>query len=354
MDVLKCGLIGFALLVSTGCQIGYLLKNSYEQLSLLSQRNPIEKALKDPNLNEKQRKKLQLAVEAKYFAQDKLGLKGTKNYTSFVLLDRPYVTYVVNAAPKWKLEHYLWSYPIIGEMPYKGYFNEQDAKDEEEKLKTKGLDTYLRGVAAYSTLGWFHDPILSSMLNYSDEDLVNTIIHETTHVTIFIKHEADFNERLATFIGNKGTELFYLNKEGKDSEMLKKIADQNADQKIFSTYISDELNSLKKWYEDLPPEQQQDELRAQKFKEIQNRFNELIVPKLKTQNHLRFAKINLNNARLMLYTTYVKDLEKFEELYNLSGQNIKNFIENCKSLESSKNPNLDLEKLVENLKEKTK
>ena len=130
--------------------------------------------------------------------------KKTKNYSTFVNLHRPYVTYIVSAAPKNELKYYTWYFPIIGSVPYKGYFNEAGANGEARDLASEGYDTYVRGVTAYSTLGWFKDPILSSMLAYSDYDMVNTIIHETVHTTIYIKSNANFNERLASYLGDLG------------------------------------------------------------------------------------------------------------------------------------------------------
>jgi predicted aminopeptidase len=168
-----------------GCQIPYLVKSSYNQLSLLSSRQDIDKALQDPKVSDEEKRKLRLSQKVREFAMNQLHLKESKNYTSFVKLDRASVTYVVNASPKWELKHHEWWFPVVGKMPYKGFFNEQDAKEEEEDLKKQDLDTYLRGVSAYSTLGWFNDPILSSMLTSNDYDLVNTIIHETVHATLY-------------------------------------------------------------------------------------------------------------------------------------------------------------------------
>jgi len=194
------------------CQITYYLKSAYHQAKLLKSRVDIEEAIKSSTLSQENKQKLLLATEARVFAENSLKLKKTKNYTSFVQLDRPYVSYILRAAPIYELKHYLWSFPIVGDLPYKGYFSEEEAKSAAKDFSHKEYDTYVRGVTAYSTLGYFNDPILSSMLRYQNHDLVNTIIHETVHATIYIKNNADFNERLATFIGNKGAELFYLKK----------------------------------------------------------------------------------------------------------------------------------------------
>jgi len=344
MDVLKFALAAGSVVILSGCQIGYYFSSAYNQMSLLSSRVPMEKALEDPSLNEDQKRKLLLAGKVREFSEKELHLKVTKNYTAFVKLDRPYVTYVVSAAPKWELKHHLWSYPFVGKMPYKGYFNEKGAQEEEQDLKKKDLDTYLRGVSAYSTLGWFNDPLLSSMLNYPDHDLVNTLIHETVHTTLYIKNSADFNERMAVFLGNKGMELFYQQQEGSDSKTVLQTRTENEDDKLFSLFISKEINDLETWYKSQP--EKNEEYRQIRIKEIQERFKTELAPKLKSKSYSRFPDLALNNARLMVYKTYMQDLNDFEVLYEQVGRDFSKFIEKCKSLESSKKPEEDLKKLI--------
>ena len=332
--------------LNSGCQMGYLMKSGYGQMKLLSSRVPLEEALEDPALDEAKKKKLRLAREARVFAEQELHLASSKNYTSYVELGRPYVTYVVSAAPKWELKHYQWSYPFMGKMPYKGYFNEADAVEEEKSLQQEDLDTYMRGVSAYSTLGWFNDPILSSMLRYDDYDLVNTIIHETVHATLYIKHAADFNERLATFLGNKGAELFYLKKEGPDSPTLAQIRMENEDNKVFSTFISGELKLLEQWYKNLPASERIEEKRSERIREIQKKFTAEIGPQLKTDNYKKFSDAKLNNARLLVYKTYMQDLGDFESLYNQVGQSYAKFIVSCRGLEKAQDPASELKKMI--------
>jgi predicted aminopeptidase len=338
MDVLKTAALMSCAALLSSCQINYIVKSAYNQFAMLNSQVSLEEALKSPKLTAEQKRKIQLAQEAREFAEQSLSLKSTKNYTSFVLLDRPYVTYVVSAAPKWQLKAYKWHYPIVGSMPYKGFFNEADAKKEEESLKQENLDTYLRGVSAYSTLGWFKDPLLSSMLQYKDYDLVNTIIHETVHATLYIKHEADFNERMAVFMGNKGAEMFYLKKEGTESPTLLTVKNENADDKIFSEWLSVKLKNLEAWYQNLPPGEQSDDKRQQQFTQLQEDFKKESLPQLKTETYKKFQNIKLNNARLLVYRTYMQDLGDFEKLYEKTGRDFKKFIEECKAFEKEKDP----------------
>lgn len=338
----------FVVLLS-GCQMGYLIKNAYHQMKILYDREPIENVLKKENVSTQTKQKLLLAEKAKLFAETKLNLKSSKNYTSFVQLDRPYVVYAVNAAPAWELKNHTWYFPIVGHVPYKGFYSESEAKEEEELLKKQNLDTYVRGVSAYSTLGWFNDPLLSSMLNYKDHNLVNTIIHETVHATLYIKSNADFNERLASFVGNKGTELFYLEQEGEGSLTLQKIKDENQDDKLFSEYISPKIKEIKSWYESLDDKQRKLELKEEKLKALQKDFELTLLPKMKTNSYKGFASMKLNNARLLLFSTYVANMEVFERVYSHFNSDFSKFINYCKSLEASENPEKDFGKILNEL-----
>lgn len=337
------GLLG---LLNSGCQMGYLIKSSYHQMGLLYHREPIEKALQDSSLSDEDKRKLLLSQKARLFAEGELHLKVTQNYTSFVKLDRPYVTYVVSAAPKWELKHHFFSYPFVGKMPYKGYFNEADAKELDAEMQRDDFDTFRRGVSAYSTLGWFNDPILSSMLRYKDYDLVNTIIHETVHATLYIKHEADFNERLATFLGNKGMEIFYLKEEGIDSPTLQKVKADNVDDRLFSVFISRELKSLEDWYSNLQLADRNEDSRKKRIQQIQVNFEKDLLPQLKGDAYKRFGEIDLNNARLLVYRTYMQDLSDFETLYQKENGNFGRFIQRCKTLENAKDPVIALKQLL--------
>lgn len=332
-------------LTQTGCQIGYLVKGAYHQIGILTSREDIEDVLKEGQLNDKEKRKLRLVLEVRQFATKRLGLKKSDNYTSYVGLDRPYVSYVLSAAPRHRLEHHLWWFPIVGSVPYKGYFSPEEAKEAAKEFPKSKYDTYVRGVSAYSTLGWFDDPVLSSMLAYKEHRLVNVIIHETVHATIYIKGHADFNERLATFIGDMGTELFYQNKEGKDSPTVQLIAKSNEDQKLFSQFISKEIKSLKEWYKD-KSESLDESLRQDRIQKINQRFTSELLPKMKTKNYSGFSKVKLNNARLMVYSTYMKDQSDFKKLYEKLGRDFKKLIEYCKSLEKTENPEQELKNFI--------
>jgi predicted aminopeptidase len=315
------------------------VKSAYSQADLLRRRVPVEEALKDPRLTAEQKRKLKLAQDARKFAEETLGLATTQNYTSYVQLDRPYVTYVVSAAPKNILEPYLWKYPIVGSLPYQGFFDPKGADALASQMRSENFDVFVRGVSAFSTLGWFRDPILSSMLEYRDYDLVNTIIHETTHATIFIKSEADFNETLASFFGNQGAVLFYEQREGLGSPTVLDMHKDAKDEARFSDFIAKEIAQLKDYYTAHENRVIPEEERKARLKEIQTRFITEVQPTMELKDSYRgFAKNEINNARLLTYHLYMKDMSDFETVFAKLGHDFKRMLAFCKTLQKEDDP----------------
>ncbi len=329
-----------------GCMVGYLLKSSYHQQKLLRSRVPIKEVISDKSQSKETLRKLKLVQDVKSFAEAKLGLTKTKNYNSFVQLDHPFVTWIVRASESYKLEPYKWWFPIVGHVPYKGYFIKKQAHDEASYFDSSKYDTYVRGVTAFSSLGWFDDPILSSMLRYQDHDLVELIIHESVHATLFIKDHADFNEQLATFIGQEGAKLYYLNKEGESSATIKTIENSLKDSKIFSKFISTELKELRTWYEKLSSKQKTTSIKKKRISQIQKKFSTEIEKQMLTKNYSGFKDRALNNAILLSYETYIQDLSDFKKFFELNNKNFNLFLEQCRKLEDSDNPKKDLKRYI--------
>jgi predicted aminopeptidase len=339
----------FLLTLLSGCQLGYLLHVSYNHLSLLNHRQPINDILMSGSLTPEQKRKIEITQRARLFAFNNLKLKESRNYSEYVDLKRPYVTYTVTAAQKWQLQPYLWSFPFIGKAPYKGFYSEEKAQAEANELKKKNLDTSVRGVSAYSTLGKMTDPLLSSMLNYKEHTLVNIIIHELVHTTVFIKDNIDFNERLAVFVANKGTELFYLNQEGPQSPTLQLIRDENEDDQVFSDFMTQEVRELKEWYARSPvsaelPADEREKLRQERLQQIADKFHTHIQPRMKTKSYEKIFRKTPNNAELSLHNTYMGKLDVFEKVYQKEGADIGRFLAKCAELNNSNDPEKELEK----------
>jgi predicted aminopeptidase len=182
------------------------------QSQLVFHRQDVASITNDPTTDPKLAARLLLAQKARRFASQHLGLPDNRSYTRYVDLHRNYVVWNVFAAPRYSVDPVLHCFPIAGCVAYRGYFAEADAKAEVERLQKKGDDVEIGGVSAYSTLGWFADPILSSMLRWDDDELDSTIFHELAHQLIYVKNDTAFNESFATFVQDQGLREWRLSR----------------------------------------------------------------------------------------------------------------------------------------------
>jgi len=205
LQLLTCNL----LLLLSGCQLGYYGQAVKGHFSLMHQREPVERVLADPATPEPVRRQLTLAEDVLGFAERDLALPAEGVYRGYVHLDRDAVVWNVVAAPRFSFQPKTWCFLFVGCLSYRGYFQEQAAREEADKLAAEGWDTYVGGAIAYSTLGWFDDPLTTPMIDRSGPALVELLIHELVHRRLYIADHTRFNESLATMVAREGT-LRYL------------------------------------------------------------------------------------------------------------------------------------------------
>lgn len=192
-------------LLLCGCgSLRYYAQAALGQGELVMHRRAVGKLLRDPATDTQLALRLKLAEQARRFASSELGLPDNRSYTSYVALDRPFVVWNVFAAPRYSVQAVPQCFPIAGCVAYRGWFSEAAAKANAARLRAHGDDVWVGGVPAYSTLGWFADPILSSMLRWDDDELAGTIFHELAHQLIYVKGDTAFNESFATFVQTEG------------------------------------------------------------------------------------------------------------------------------------------------------
>jgi predicted aminopeptidase len=190
----------------TGC---YISRAAYEEARILSRRQPITRLVADTSTNPALRAKLRLVQEARRFAIDSLALTARKSFTAYSRLDRDTLVLVLSAAYRDRLERKTWWFPVVGSFPYKGFFDFPGALRTAESLRNDGFDVTVGPSSAFSTLGWFNDPLVSTTVRADSVTLVNTIMHELLHNTFFAKGTVSFNESFATFVGGRGVEHFF-------------------------------------------------------------------------------------------------------------------------------------------------
>jgi predicted aminopeptidase len=318
-----------ALLVLNQC---YLTKQGYNMVRYMSRARTIDEVLEDENLPDKSRDMLLLVKEVKEYAVKAIGLKDDDNYTKYVEIERDYLVDVVSACAKDRFEPYEWTFPFFGSFPYKGFYKREDAEREAEILRKKELDVYIRKVDAFSTLGFFSDPVYSSMNDYSVFDIASLVIHEQTHATLFLKNEINFNEELATFIGNEGALNFIKHKYGEDSEYYLNLIDSMEDLDTFLGLMKglyDELNSLY-------GENRDREYKINKREEIFSFFIERYTSDYDklfiTDDFKGIENVSMNNAYVLIYMRYTQDLSMFYDLYEKQGFDLKKTMEIIKGV----------------------
>ena len=280
------------------------------------------------------------------FAMEELGLAMSKNYTRYVELDRDYLAAVVSASAKDSFNRYEWRFPIVGVMPYKGFFNIEDARKEREKLEKKDFDVWIRGVDAFSTLGWFKDPLYSYMSNYSPGRLADLIIHELVHSTVFVKGQVQFNEELAEFIGSKGARLYIETRYGADSDEYREMFASEDDYKKFVEFVQELIAELDALYSSSLDREEKLIKKERIINAAKKRFDEEYDSRFSNDNYRGFSKLPVNNAYLELYRLYHSEDNFFEDLYERSGRNLPAFIAAAKTVTKKGEPRAQLEKAL--------
>ncbi|WP_370551327.1 aminopeptidase [Glaciimonas sp. PAMC28666] len=291
-----------SLMMSACAQVGYYAQAVHGELSLLADARPILVWLDDPNASEKLKSRLRTIKGIRQFAVTDLGLPDNGSYRNYVDLQRKFVLWNVVATPALSLTPKQWCFPIAGCVSYRGYYDQQNAQQYGAQLRREGYDVQVLGVPAYSTLGWFNDPVMSTFINYPDAELARLIFHELTHQLFYLKGDTDFNEAFATTIEEVGAEKWllangddkkrriYAEYEGRKSEflaLLLKYREQLSD--VYASHLSDTVKLEKK---------------AHIFVALQNDYQILKVHWGGYSGYDRWFAEPLSNAHLAIIDTY--------------------------------------------------
>jgi predicted aminopeptidase len=284
----------------------YGIRQAKGQLSIIYNARPVEEFLNSPEFPDSLKKKLVLINEVRRYAIDSLGLKDTRNYKTLYDQKGQEIMWVVTASEPFKLKAKEWTFPVLGSVPYKGFFRKDLAIQLRDELQKEGWDVSIRNPGGWSTLGWFTDPILSKMLERNEGDLANLIIHEMSHATIFVKDSIDFNENLATFIGDRGAEKFLIAKYGTDSKEYKTYFNEDDDYLKFADHMLRATEKLDSLYNSMRESDSVDQKTEQKKELITAIVASLDTLSLSDAQKpaSRFQKNLPNNAYFMNFRRY--------------------------------------------------
>ena len=283
--------------------------------------------VRDDSIPEIVRRKLQVVLDARAFAHDSLGLNAKKSFTTYTQLTRDTLVLVLSGVYPDQLKQKTWWFPIVGSVPYKGYFNVSHARKAAEDLKKDGFDVYLRPASAFSTLGWFNDPLVSTTLRADSIDLVNTVIHELTHNTYYAPGGATFNESFANFVGSRGAGAFF---RSRGSIAAAEEAEARwYDERVMGAFWGQLYKTIDSAFKAHPG----DSLRARRiavrdtiYRAARDRLIHEIGPQLRVIGPHVLERVRIDNAAVMARRVYLTDVDLFDALWQKEGRDMRKTI----------------------------
>jgi predicted aminopeptidase len=325
----------------------YLLRAAWEEGKILARRRRIVELVVDtlPNaegvttVDRPTKAKLELVLQARAFAAESIHLQTRASFTTYSPLDHDTLVLVLSGAYRDRLKPYTWWFPVVGRVPYKGYFDFRAARDAERDLQRRGFDTYLRPASAFSTLGWFNDPLLPTTLRADSVNLVNTVIHEVTHNTFYAPGQAVFNESFANFVGARGAAWFFRARG--DTVAARRADDDWHDDQIMGRFWSRLHASIDSAYGAHAGKTSADSLarlaaRDSVYTRARRELVEAVGPELRTIPAAWLRRIPLDNAALLARRIYLTDLDVFDAVYERQGRDLRRTIDAVVKLARSK------------------
>src|SRR5579862_72507 len=329
----------------SGCQtIGYYAQAIKGEGQILANRKPIDKLISDPHTPADLRQKLELVQRMRAFAKDSLKLPVDNYYLKYTDVHREYVVWNVQAASEFSLQPKTWWYPVVGSLEYRGYFSEAGANKCAAPLRKKGYDVYVDGVEAYSTLGWFKDPILNTFITRSEPELAEVLFHELGHKRVFARGDIDFNEAYATTVGQEGAHRWL--KANGETNLLEKYNVALARDNQFVHLVMSTRTRLEKLYGDtldkdgkvkaakvppLPPAELKQE-KEKIFADLQADYQKLKASWGGYSGYDDWFAGQVNNAQLNTIANYYDYLPSFKRLLEMNGGNMEKFYQEVERL----------------------
>jgi predicted aminopeptidase len=313
--------------LSGGC---YLLQSVQGHLALMSTREPIASVIDEPSTPPALRSRLEAVAAIRNFASVELGLPDNGSYRSYADVGRRYVVWNVVAAPEFSVEAKEWCYPFVGCVAYRGYFAERKARLYAARLRGRSLDVTVGGVAAYSTLGYFDDPVLSTMMSWDDAELAAIIFHELTHQLLYVPDDSSFNEALATTVEEEGVRRWLL-AQGRDADLGLHLVEQERYVRVIDLLSATRAELRELYGSGLSPELMRERKRAV-FAEMRSSYSRL---RAGWGGHAPFEAWfaeDLNNAQLASIATYFSCVPGFQRELKAVGGDLTAFYARAREL----------------------
>ena len=300
--------------------IRYLTRAGIEETRILNARQPIAKLAADPRTEPALRQALGLVVAGRDYAA-RLGLEAKETYTTYADVGRDTLLLVLQAAPRDCICPHTWKYPIVGRIPYKGFFDLNAARREADRLAARGYDIHLRPSSAFSTLGWFNDPLLSTALTGDSVELAATVFHEIAHNTLYVKSATPFNESYAQFVGYRSAQSFFG--ERGDTLLARRAADRWHDEIVLGEFYADLVGRLETLYAGHPDSAGLERGRAEAGAWARTELEGPVAARLRTFTIGRVPERPVNNARLIGARIYRTRLDLFDRWYEQHGEDVR-------------------------------
>jgi predicted aminopeptidase len=307
-----------------GCaSLDYYRQTAGGHLEVMRKRVPLAQALQDPALKPVTRERLQQVEQIRRFATAELGLPDNGSYRSYADLERPYVLWNVFAAPPLELRALQSCFPLVGCLSYRGYYAESEARAYAAQMQAQGNDVYVGGVAAYSTLGWFSDPVLNTMLRWSETELAGVIFHELAHQKLYVRDDSSFNESFATAVQEEGLRR-WLDRQGNES--LRQAAEQEARRREdFLRLVDATRRRLQQLYASTLSPEEKTRAKMHVFDEMRTEYARLKQTWDGYAGYDAWFGPDLNNAKLLAVATYNEWVPAFRNLMQVADGDLNRF-----------------------------
>jgi predicted aminopeptidase len=309
--------------------IRYLTRAGFEETRILQSRQPIAKLVRDSATDPALRQTLGLVLQTRDFAA-RLGLDAKATYTSYSDVGRDTLLLVLQAAPRDCICPHTWKYPIVGRIPYKGFFDSRAARREADRFTARGYDVYLRPSGAFSTLGWFEDPLLSTAITGDSVELAATVFHEIAHNTLYVKSATPFNESFAQLVGYRSAEAFF--RELGDSANARQAADRWHDEIVLGDYYSALVRRLDSVYGQRADSASLENGRREAAAWAREQLMGPVGQRFRTFRVGRLTERPINNAQLIGARLYRTRLDLFDRWFDRHGGDVRRSVSALDSL----------------------